>query len=58
MERPVIGAATGHDEVLVAGAVLSLTSWVTAVGVGGHLQRDLVVVGDDRSEPLPRRQPA
>ncbi|MCU1486891.1 MAG: Xaa-Pro aminopeptidase, partial [Actinomycetia bacterium] len=54
MERPVIGDDVGADEVLAAGMVLALTSWVVADGVGGHLERDLVLVTDRGPELLTR----
>lgn len=54
MERPVVGDGLGADEVLVAGSVLAVTSWVTAEGVGGHLERDVVVVGEGGTEMVSR----
>jgi Xaa-Pro aminopeptidase len=54
MEPPVIDAAVGDDAVLVAGAVLSVTSWVAVEGVGGFLERDLLVVGEGAPEVLTR----
>lgn len=62
MEPPLVGCSgysggnsgdkgddddTDEDPVtLVEGSVLGVTSWVAAEGVGGWLERDLVVVGD------------
>jgi Xaa-Pro dipeptidase len=54
IEPPVIGGASEDDVVLVAGSVLSVTSWVAAEGAGGHLERDVVVVGDDHPEVISR----
>lgn len=52
MEPPLVGLSQdgGDDEeetTLAAGTVLSVTSWVSLVGAGGWLERDLVLVGDD-----------
>ncbi|WP_426574695.1 M24 family metallopeptidase [Aquihabitans sp. McL0605] len=49
MEPPVIdpGAGVGAGAVLAAGTVLAVSAWVTATGVGGVFERDLVLVGDD-----------
>jgi Xaa-Pro aminopeptidase len=55
MEPPVIGAAIEDDTVLLAGSVLSVTSWVAAEGAGGYLERDIIVVGDGSPEVLTRQ---
>jgi Xaa-Pro dipeptidase len=48
MEPPVVTAAgLGAASVLTAATVLAVTSWVAEPGVGGFLERDLVLVGDD-----------
>lgn len=48
MEAPVVTAAgLGAAIVLAAGTVLAVTSWVAEPRVGGFLERDLVLVGDD-----------
>jgi Xaa-Pro aminopeptidase len=49
MEEPVIGDGIGEAEVLVADSVLSVTAWVD-----GHLERDLVLVGERGSETISR----
>jgi Xaa-Pro dipeptidase len=54
MEPPVIDAAVGEDALLEAGSVLSVTSWVAVEGIGGFLERDLVVVGEGVPEVLSR----
>ncbi|MCU1373756.1 MAG: Xaa-Pro aminopeptidase [Actinomycetia bacterium] len=54
MEQPVVGNGIGGSEVLAAGTVLAVTSWVAREGVGGFLERDLVVVGDAGPEVLSR----
>src|SRR5205823_4765777 len=46
MEPPVVTADTGDADVLRSGMVLALTSWVGELGVGGVLERDVVVVRD------------
>jgi len=45
-EPPVIGAGIGSDATLVAGTVLSVSAWVTADGVGGFFERELILVSD------------
>jgi Xaa-Pro dipeptidase len=52
VEPPVVGAGVGSDTVLAAGTVLALTGWVAEEGVGGFLERDLVVVGAGGPEVL------
>lgn len=47
VEPPVIGPGLGEDAVIPAGSVLSITAWVAEPGVGGHLERDVAVVGAD-----------
>ena len=54
MEPPVIGAGVGDDAALMAGSVLSVTSWVAVEGVGGFLERDLLLVGEGAPEVLSR----
>ena len=46
MEPPLIGAGIDDEVTLTTGSVLSVTGWVAEKGVGGWLERDLVVVGD------------
>jgi Xaa-Pro aminopeptidase len=46
MEPPVITEGVGDAAVLTEGMVLAVTCWVAEAGVGGHLERDLVQVGD------------
>ncbi len=43
-EPPVIAAGIGATAVLAPRTVLAVTGWVTAEGVGGHLERDVVLV--------------
>lgn len=45
-EPPVIGEGIGDDTVLAASTVLAVTAWVAQEGLGGFLERDLVLVGD------------
>jgi Xaa-Pro dipeptidase len=52
VEPPVIGDGIGAGSVLVAGTVLAVTGWVVEEGVGGHLERDLVLVTDGSPEVL------
>jgi Xaa-Pro aminopeptidase len=47
MEPPVVDALVGHDAILAPRTVLAVTGWVAREGVGGVLERDLVLVGDD-----------
>jgi Xaa-Pro dipeptidase len=47
MEPPVVTADAASGTVLAAGTVLAVTSWVAEPGVGGFLERELVLVGDD-----------
>jgi Xaa-Pro aminopeptidase len=47
MEPPVVDGLVGHDAVLAPRTVVAVTGWVAAEGVGGVLERDLVLVGDD-----------
>ncbi len=54
MEPPLIGTPADDDVMLAAGSVLSVTSWVVAEGAGGHLERDILVVGDGPPEVLSR----
>jgi Xaa-Pro aminopeptidase len=56
-EPPLIGNGYGRHAELCAGLVLAVQSWVTAEGTGGHLERDLVVVGDDGPRRLTRLGP-
>ncbi|HEX6422995.1 MAG TPA: M24 family metallopeptidase [Acidimicrobiales bacterium] len=52
VEPPVVGAGVGSDTVLTAGTVLAVTGWVAEEGVGGFLERDLVLVGPGGPEVL------
>ncbi|HEX6568679.1 MAG TPA: M24 family metallopeptidase [Acidimicrobiales bacterium] len=60
VEPPIIGAGVGSGGVLAAGTVLALTGWVAEEGVGGFLERDLVLVaaGDPRVLTTSGRGPA
>ena len=51
-EPPVVADGIGADAVLAAGTVLAVTSWVTEEGVGGFLERDLVLITDGEPEVL------
>lgn len=51
-EPPVIGSGVGGASVLVTGTVLAVTGWVAEEGVGGFLERDLVLVGEGGPEVL------
>ena len=42
----MITEGVGDAAVLTEGMVLAVTCWVAEAGVGGHLERDLVQVGD------------
>ena len=44
VEPPVIGAGLGGAATLAAGTVVAVTGWVAEDGVGGVLDRDLVLV--------------
>jgi Xaa-Pro aminopeptidase len=50
VEPPVVGPGVSAASVLARGTVLAVTAWVAEEGVGGVLQRDLVLVtgGDPR----------
>ena len=52
VEPPIVTASSGDDDVLRAGSVLALQSWVTEEGLGGYLRRDLVLVTDTEPELL------
>ena len=54
VEPPVVDGDIGGDAVLLAGAVLSVTSYVAADDAGEYLERDVVVVGEDGAEVLSR----
>ena len=54
VEPPVIAGAVGHDAELRAGDVLSVQAWVTEEGVGGFLERDVIVVADGEAGVLSR----
>ncbi len=54
VEPPLIGAGVGGQAVLRAGTVISVTGWVAADGVGGYLERDLVLVGAGAPQVLSR----
>jgi Xaa-Pro dipeptidase len=45
MEPPIVTADAGSAAVLAAGMVLAVTSWVAEPGVGGFLEREVVLVG-------------
>lgn len=51
-EPPVIGGDIGSGVVLDAFTVLAVTGWVAQEGVGGFLERDVVLVGEDGPEVL------
>lgn len=53
-EPPVIGDGVGAGVVLAVGTVLAVTGWVAQEGVGGFLERDLVLVGDGAPQILSR----
>lgn len=53
-EPPVIGEGIGDGAVLAGGTVLAVTAWVAQEGVGGFLERDLVLVGDGEPQILSR----
>lgn len=53
-EPPVVGWGRGDDAVLKEGNVLSVQAWVSAEGTGGHLERELVLVGPEGPEVLTR----
>lgn len=46
VEPPIIGTGVGASAVLAANTVLAVTGWVAEDGVGGVLERDLVLVTD------------
>jgi Xaa-Pro dipeptidase len=60
MEPPVVtvvpdvgvGSGIGAGAVLAAGTVLAVTGWVAEPGVGGCLERDLVLVAEDGPQVL------
>jgi Xaa-Pro aminopeptidase len=60
VEPPIIGAGVGAASVLTPNTVLAVTGWVGEEGVGGFLERDLVVVtdGDPRVLTTSARGPA
>ena len=51
-EPPLVGTGYGSGARLLAGMVLAVQSWVTAEGVGGYFERDLVVVQDGPPQRL------
>jgi Xaa-Pro aminopeptidase len=54
VEPPIIASGVGDRWDLVAGMVLSVQGWVAQEGVGGVLQRELVLVGDGAPRLLSR----
>ncbi len=52
VEPPIIGAGVGASGVLAPGTVLAVTGWVGEEGVGGVLERDLVLVTDGDPQVL------
>lgn len=52
VEPPVIGAGIGHRHVLAPRTVLAVTGWVATEGVGGYLERDLVLVDETGPQVL------
>jgi len=60
LEPPIIGAGVGAASVLAPDTVLAVTAWVGEEGVGGFLERDLVLVtdGDPRVLTTSARGPA
>lgn len=52
VEPPIIGAGVGAAGVLAPGTVLAVTGWVGEDGVGGVLERDLVLVTDGNPQVL------
>lgn len=52
VEPPIIGEGIGAGSVLDARTVLAVTGWVAREGVGGFLERELVLVGDRGPEVL------
>jgi Xaa-Pro dipeptidase len=47
LEPPVVDDRVGTGAVLTAHSVVAVTGWVAEEGVGGVLERDLVLVDDD-----------
>jgi Xaa-Pro aminopeptidase len=60
VEPPIIGAGVGAASALGPDTVLAVTGWVAEEGVGGFLERDLVLVtdGDPRVLTTSGRGPA
>jgi Xaa-Pro aminopeptidase len=60
VEPPIIGAGVGAASALAPDTVLAVTAWVAEEGVGGFLERDLVLVtaGDPRVLTTSGRGPA
>jgi Xaa-Pro dipeptidase len=54
VEPPVVAPGCGDDDLLAAGMVVALTSWVATEGVGGWLERATVLVGDGGATRLSR----
>ena len=52
LEPPVIGSGLGAGTVLAPGTVLAVTGWVAEEGIGGVLERDLVLVTDGEPRRL------
>lgn len=53
-EPPVIGMGLGESATLAAGTALAVQGWMHEPGVGGWLERDVVVVSDDGPRCLTR----
>ncbi|HEY2430056.1 MAG TPA: M24 family metallopeptidase [Acidimicrobiales bacterium] len=54
MEAPVVAAGVGDGAELIDGMVLAVQGWVQAEGVGGFLEREVVVVAEDGPRALSR----
>jgi Xaa-Pro aminopeptidase len=52
VEPPIVGAGVGAASVLAPDTVLAVTGWVAEDGVGGVLERDLVLVTDGDPQVL------
>jgi Xaa-Pro aminopeptidase len=52
VEPPIVGAGVGAASVLAPDTVLAVTGWVAEEGVGGVLERDLVLVTDGDPQVL------
>jgi hypothetical protein len=52
LEPPVVDDRVGAAAVLTARSVVAVTGWTAEEGVGGVLERDLVLVDDDGPKVL------